>query len=238
MISVSIVSHSHGVFLEKLINDLIDFPCVNQIILTFNLSESFDFKFNSNDIINIIHNKAPLGFGQNHNNAFLLSTQPYFCVLNPDIEFIKDPFPELIKSLQYISNCLVAPLIISSDYSVEDSARYFPTYISLLQKLFFSYDGRWPIDLEKSLIYPDWVAGMFMLFPSALYKEIGGFDENYFLYYEDVDICRRIRNRGYQVALCTQVEVIHNAQRTSRKNIKYMFWHLKSLFRYLFLNSK
>lgn len=221
---------------EKLIKQLLGFPLVKQVLLTFNVSESFNF--NTNELIQIIHNRSPIGFGQNHNNAFLLSTQPYFCVINPDIEFIEDPFPELIKSLQNMTISLVAPLVISSDHCFEDSARFFPTFNNLFKKLLFSYDGRWPIDFSNSLNYPDWVAGMFMLFPIALYNEIGGFDENYFLYYEDVDICRRIRKQGYQVALCTHVRVIHNAQRTSRNNIKYMFWHLKSLFRYLFLKSK
>ena len=236
MIAISIVSHGHGPLVEKLINQLLDLPLVHQIILTLNIPESLIIK--SFDSIQIIHNINPVGFGHNHNNAFLLSTQTFFCVLNPDIEFTEDPFPELIKCLQNENTALAAPLIISSDHSIEDSSRYFPTLSSILKKFFFSYDGRWPLDFNQTLNHPDWVAGMFMLFPSSSYKQIGGFDENYFLYYEDVDICRRIRNSGQQIALCTEVQVIHNARRTSRKNIKFMYWHVKSLCRYLFLKSK
>lgn len=236
MITVSIISHRHGPMVGLLLKKLLQFPFVNQIILTLNLPENLEIE--ESDYYQIIRNPSPIGFGENHNNAFKFSTQPFFCVLNPDIEFIDDPFAELVKCLQNTNNALSAPLIISSDNSIEDSARYFPNFKNLFKKLFFSYDGRWPIEFNKSLNYPDWVAGMFMLFPSSLYKQIGGFDENYFLYYEDVDICRRIRKQGYQVTLCTQVKVIHNAQRKSRKNIKFMFWHLKSLLRYLLLKSK
>lgn len=236
MITVSIVSHGHGKMVERLIAQLQNIDTVSQIILTLNIPESVQTKNDAK--LNIIQNHIPLGFGANHNNAFKLCTQAFFCVLNPDIEFVDDPFPALLKCIKQENLYLAAPLIISSSGAIEDSARAFPTFSSLLRKLFFSYEGRWPLDLNSSVNYPDWVAGMFMLFTSSSYKEIEGFDTHYFLYYEDVDICRRIKKHGYQIGLCTKIKVIHDAQRTSRKNLKFMRWHLKSMFRFLFLSLK
>jgi GT2 family glycosyltransferase len=63
--------------------------------------------------------------------------------------------------------------------------------------------------------------------------QLHGFDENYFLYYEDVDICRRARLMGLKIVCCPEVAVVHNAQRASRKNIHHMRWHIASMFRYL-----
>lgn len=219
-----------------LIKSLLNFNEVGQIILTLNTKENLSLP-NTNKIL-IISNEIANGFGENHNNAYKLCTQPFFCVLNPDIKFNQNPFPILLESLNNANIALSAPAIISNMDIIEDSARKFPTLLDIINKFLFSYDGRWPLELNQPLNYPDWVAGMFMLFSSPIYKKLGGFDERYFLYYEDVDICRRIRSKGYQIALCTQVKVIHNAQRTSRKNIKFMFWHLKSLFRFLFLKTK
>ena len=236
MITVSIITHNHGSMVYKLIENLENFPFVRQIILTLNISEAI--KFQPTELLKIIHNPSPMGFGENHNNAFKICNQPYFCILNPDIEFVDDPFSVLMNFFQNKNSFLLAPIIVNSSGHFEDSARKFPTALAIIKKIFFSYDGRWPLDLNQTLNYPDWVAGMFMLFPAYLYNQIGGFDQNYFLYYEDVDICRRIRNEGYQIALCTQVKVIHNAQRSSRKNIKFLYWHVKSLCRYLFLKSK
>jgi len=221
---------------SKLIKQLHKYHLVNQIILTLNIPETI--KIESDNILYIINNPLPAGFGENHNNAFKLCNQPFFCVLNPDIEFINDPFPTLLEFLRFEYFHLIAPTIITPSGDIDDSARKFPSAISIIKKIFLSDNGLWPLDLNKPLNYPDWVAGMFMLFPSSSYKQIGGFDENYFLYYEDVDICRRIRNSGQQIALCTEVQVIHNARRTSRKNIKFLYWHVKSLCRYLFLKSK
>jgi GT2 family glycosyltransferase len=236
MITVSIVSHGHGEMVDRLIEQLRNVESVSQIILTLNIPQLIKIK--NNEKITIIQNEMPFGFGANHNNAFKLCTQPFFCVLNPDIELVEDPFPTLLECIKQQSLCLTAPIIVSSSGTIEDSARAFPTWSSLLRKLFFSFEGRWPLDLKKSVNYPDWVAGMFMLFTSIGYKEIDGFDTNYFLYYEDVDICRRIRMRGYEIGLCTKVKAIHDAQRTSRKNIKFLTWHLNSVVRFLVLSSK
>jgi len=215
-----------------LVDQLLCFPVIRQIILTFNLPESFERKHD--EIVQIIHNAQPKGFGANHNSAFVFCSQPFFCVLNPDIEFLNDPFLGLLNSLQTFNLSLVSPIIISSSGSIEDSAREFPTWLGLFKKLFFSIEGRWPLVLDKSVNFPDWVAGMFMLFESDKFLKIKGFDEKYFLYYEDVDICRRIKSCGYRLGLYTGVKVIHNARRTSRTNIKYMLWHLRSMFRFFY----
>lgn len=236
MITASIVSHGHGEMVERLIGQLQKIETVSQIILTLNIPERIQIK--NNEKLTIVHNNMPFGFGANHNNAFKLCTQAFFCVLNPDIELLEDPFPTLLECIKQQSFSLVAPIIVSSSGSIEDSVRIFPTWSSLLRKLFFSFEGRWPLVMDKSINCPDWVAGMFMLFDSMIYKEIEGFDTNYFMYYEDVDICRRARNHGYQIGLCTKVKAIHDAQRTSRKNIKFLFWHIKSMLRFLLLSSK
>jgi hypothetical protein len=80
---------------------------------------------------------------------------------------------------------------------------------------------------------PDWVAGMFMLFRNELFREIGGFDERYFLYYEDVDLCFRLRQHGYDVVLVPDARAAHFAQRQSHRNPRYLLWHVRSLVRFL-----
>lgn len=236
MITISIVSHGHGEMVEKLIAQLQKIETVSQIILTLNIPESVQTKNDAK--LNIIQNNLPLGFGANHNNAFKICSEDFFCVLNPDIEFAQDPFPTLLECIAQKNISLAAPIIISPSGEIEDSARKFPTWSGMLNKLFFSADGRWPLDLTESVNYPDWVAGMFMLFPSTAYMQVGGFDERYFLYYEDVDLCRRMQNQDHKIGLCTKVKVIHDAQRGSRKNVRLLLWHVKSMLRFLLLSPK
>jgi len=77
------------------------------------------------------------------------------------------------------------------------------------------------------------VAGMFMAFRADAFRTANGFDERFFLYYEDVDICRRLRSRGFSVVYEPRAAVIHDARRASRHNPRLMAIHAASALRYL-----
>ena len=185
------------------------------------------------DKVEIIQNHTPKGFGANHNAVFRRCTESFFCVLNPDVELIENPFPTLLKALNDESIALAAPLIIAPDGSVEDSVRFYPTFASLLFKAFGSSDGRFAVKFNEPIQYPDWVAGMFMLFRSSVFKSLNGFDEGYFLYYEDVDICRRAWLHRMRIAVLPEVVAIHDARRDSRRSLRHMRWHLASMVYFL-----
>ena len=71
-----------------------------------------------------------------------------------------------------------------------------------------------------------------MLFRSSAFMRVGGFDEGFFLYYEDVDICARLRQCGESILACPAARVVHTAQRASRYNPRYALWHVSSMARY------
>lgn len=235
MIAVSIVSHGHGVMVERLVAQLRDCPEVSQIVLTLNIPEGLAVI--ADDLVRMVRNVSPRGFGANHNAAFATIERPsFYCVLNPDVELVGNPFPDLLACLARKSVGLAAPLILSPAGEQEDSARYFPTLASLLRKALWGDEGRYVGDRAPSVLFPDWVAGMFMLFRFETYAALGGFDESYFLYYEDVDICKRAKLKGWQVALCPAASAVHDARRASRRSLRHLRWHLSSMVRYLWRN--
>jgi GT2 family glycosyltransferase len=93
----------------------------------------------------------------------------------------------------------------------------------------YSLDGDVPFAV-------DWAAGMFLLFDSAAYRSVGGFDERYFMYLEDADICHRLWAKGRRVIAAPSVSVVHDAQRASRRSLKHMRWHGASMARFLFFS--
>jgi GT2 family glycosyltransferase len=126
---------------------------------------------------------------------------------------------------------VAAPLVLGVAGEVEDSARDFPSPLRIACKaLGRCKGGNYAIGAD--LVHPDWVGGMFMLFLSAVYQSAGGFDERYFLYYEDVDLCARLRLLGYLVVLCPQARVVHHARRSSHRNLRYLRWHVGSMTRF------
>jgi GT2 family glycosyltransferase len=180
----------------------------------------------------VISNTRVKGFGANHNAAFARCDSPYFCVCNPDIRLPADPFPALLESLAQRRAGAAGPLVRSPDGSAEDSARKFPTPGSLLKKLFV--ERRAPdYATDRGPLEVDWIGGMFMLFPSAAFRAVGGFDEAYFLYYEDVDLCRRLHAAGNAIVYDPRAQVVHDAQRASRRQPRLALHHVKSMLRFL-----
>jgi len=232
-ISISIVSHGHGDMVSHLVRSIASFAEVSQIIITKNIPEDLDLLFSEK--ILIIDNDIPIGFGANHNQAFSIISEDsdFFCVLNPDIILNTNPFPALINMMRDSEAALSAPLVLNSFGEIEDSARFFPRVGSLVSKLLFKQDGRHIYGPQDEITHPEWIAGMFMLFRATDYSFIKGFDEHFFLYYEDVDICARMWINKLKIILCPKVSVIHNAQRHSRKSFKFMKWHLTSMLFFL-----
>jgi len=234
-ISISIVSHAQIHLVEELLHDIAQ-HCHNssiEVILTLNTDEVLLFSSNSFLFpVNLIRNSKPKGFSANHNQAFNYAVGDYFCVMNPDIRLNQDPFPVLLDCLQADSSVgVVAPLVINRSGLIEDSARRFPTPLKILRKAFGRCKGS-DYSIKDKPVFPDWVGGMFMLFPREKFKQLRGFDERFFLYYEDVDLCARLRLQAYNVVMCPDAKVIHNAQWSSHHNVTYLFWHLASMIRF------
>ena len=233
-ISISVVSHSQLDLVVQLLEDL-ETHCkdsIFELILTLNLDEPTHFDLsNFSYPVKLVRNAIPMGFSANHNQAFTHAIGRNFCVMNPDIRLSSIPFDALLVCLKDSSVGVVAPLVLGEEGEVEDSARRFPSPLKILCKGFGGCRGP-DYAINNAPIYPDWVGGMFMLFPRDTFKRLGGFDERYFLYYEDVDICGRLSLLGHVVVLAPKVHVTHHAQRNSHRNFRYLLWHLTSMARF------
>ncbi len=134
MIVLSVVSHGQGQLVSQLPQDLRTHCRMTglRVILTLNIEENLpfnavDFPFD----IQIIGNVERQGFAANHNAAFKQARGEYFCVTNPDIRLSEDPFPTLISALADPGIGVAGPLVMGSGGQIEDSARRFPTPLSI-----------------------------------------------------------------------------------------------------------
>ena len=206
------------------------------IIITHNIPEDTSIDPGAYSFpVKLINNKDAQGFGANHNAAFAASISDFFCVLNPDVRLDMNPFPTLLEALHSANVGIVAPIVFNAGGAVEDSARYFITPGQLVRRLFSKNAGIIPELLQpehSALLYPDWVAGICMMFLADTFKAIRGFDEGFHLYYEDVDICARTQIKGYNVALCPKSRIIHLAQKKRFRDLRHLAWHISSAARY------
>jgi GT2 family glycosyltransferase len=226
VICISVVSHGQAEIAAAFLRSLgvVAPGLVSQVVYTRNIPEPELPPVDLEGIeLVVIDNPRPRGFGENHNAAFARCTRPFFCVVNPDILLPSDPFGELLHCLEDPGLGLVAPVVTTPALVIENTARALYTPVELIRQ---------KVSPRNRAAEADWLAGMFLMFRSEAYQGIGGFDERYFLYIEDVDICTRLRLAGWRLAQCQACSVIHDARKQSHRSLKYTSWHIAGMLRY------
>jgi N-acetylglucosaminyl-diphospho-decaprenol L-rhamnosyltransferase len=160
-----------------------------------------------------------LGYGSAANRGASVARGPLLLVLNPDVVVEPGTVKALVAGLERDASVgIVGPMIENPDGTLYPSARRFP---SLVDSLGHAFLGKvWPgnrfttryrmLDWDHSEARPvDWVSGSCFLVRRSTWEAVGGFDEAYFMYVEDVDLCWRAREAGWTVAYEPAGRVVH-----------------------------
>ena len=223
-ITVSIVSHGQLTLILPLLDQLnrLSTPCIDKVVLTINIPEpDLLTELTLGFALKRINNVAPKGFGANHNAAFEYCETTWFLVLNPDMRFDSDVLAPLIAQASHRSG-LLTPRILEPGKDEPEQHRALITPLEILTRRQKSY-------VRPST--PDWIPGLFMLFRSAAYAQVGGFDERYFMYGEDFDICARMQLAGWKLQVGENLLARHEAQRASHADTRHLYWHVSSLLK-------
>lgn len=185
-----------------------------------------------------------IGFGAGVNFAARHTRGDYLYVVNPDAIVGPETVLTLSRWLDAHAGVGVAgSMVRNTDGTVQGSARAFPTFSTLFAGrsgwLTRRFPGnRWSRmnvlsgpDVTTPMVV-DWVSGASMMIRRDAFDAVGGFDERYFLYWEDADFCRRLRSRGWQTAYVPQAEVVHHGSRSSRSHLRPLTAFHRSAFRY------
>lgn len=238
------MSHGHGPLVRSLLSNLAtSFSRQSSLSVTLTLNVPEDLCVEEMALpfaVEVIRNQTPKGFGANHNSAFRLLDEQggkdVFCVLNPDTTVSAGALVSLARRLAEEPQLgVLAPVVLDPSGKEEDSMRRLPTPWTLVRKLLGGREGN-SYRREGDLLLPDWVAGVCMLFPWEVYRRFGGFDEKFWLYYEDVDLCCRVRDGGLRVAVDPDIRITHDARRSSRRDPRMLRFHIASAGR--FFSSK
>ncbi len=185
--------------------------------------------------VHLVTNDANLGFSRANNQALALSQSRYVFLLNSDA-FIHPPaLQELTAYADAHPNAgVLGPRVLNSDGTLQFSCRRFPTLgagffrNTYLGRLFprnkYAQDYLMTDFDHQSARVVDWVSGCAMFIRRALVDEIGGLDERFFMYCEDVDFCLRAGQAHCQVVYVPQALVTHAIGRSSDKNADRMIW--------------
>jgi GT2 family glycosyltransferase len=204
-------------------------------------------KLKSNFKAHFIEGKNNYGFGRGHNQVLKLAPpSEYFLVLNPDITITPGAIEKMVAYMdEYKDIGLMGAKIINPDGSLQFSCRRRPSFFLLFARRFLP---KWALKIKaienlikdyemrdtqynKILSSIPFLSGCFMLFRRDVLEKVGGFDEKFFLYFEDADITHRV-NQVSQTIFFPEAEVIHDWARGNHQNFKLTLIMIKSAFYY------
>ena len=178
------------------------------------------------------------GFGANHNRNFeaaQIADEDWFVICNPDILTSAQNINELVIRAEADGERIVAPYLFNEHTQQFDhNVRRRPTFFNLTQA-FLKLGGRSRYTDEelREMRYPDWCSGAFMAIKAGVFRELCGFDESYYMYMEDADLCTRSARTGIKIRFYGDIRMVHNAARDSGNILSRSFaQHLTSTLRY------
>ena len=176
----------------------------------------------------IVRNTTNVGFGRGINQGMSASSAPLVLIMNPDCRLERGAVATMRAELESHGPCaIVGPRVLDPDGSVQGSARGDPDMLTGLFGRTGPLRGLLPSSAaarrnvvtgasSRDSTVVDWVSGACMLVRRAAFDEVGGFDPRYFLYWEDADLCRRLRAQGHQVRYAPAAAAVHKVGQSSR----------------------
>jgi GT2 family glycosyltransferase len=226
-LSVVIVNHNHRRVIEKCFASLFSLPdrATFEVALVDNASTdgAADWVAARYPRVLIRRNQAPLGFAANANAGLrALHRGRYALLLNPDVLAIPGLLDRLVSFMDAHPRAgIAAPQLLNDDGTMQPNCRRFPTPGALALRA-LRVDEVWKsprvrrylMENERhDAIEVDWVTGALLVARRAAIEAVGGLDERYFLYWEDLDWCYRMRQAGWSVYHVPEARAIHSQQR-------------------------
>jgi len=171
--------------------------------------------------VTLMANNTNVGFAAGNNQAIEQASGDFVILLNPDTELTSNAFAKIIEVMQMHPEVGVCgPKLLNPDGTLQNSVRHYPSFCSqalVMLKLhnflpwlppvrhYFATD----FDYEREQEVDQVMGAAFMIRRDVL-EDIGGLDQDYFIWFEEVDYCRRAANAGYKVLYTPQAEIIHH----------------------------
>jgi GT2 family glycosyltransferase len=193
--------------------------------------------------VDIVSNPHRAGYGGNHNINLRRALGRYFVIMNSDMTVEPDAFAVLRDYMdQHPDIGIVSPKVLNADGTLQGLNKRYPTIVDLLLRRFLPkplqrvfqhrldyYEMR-DVGYDHGYDVP-FLSGAFMFCRSDLLRSLNGFDTTYFMYFEDVDLCRRVQ-RTHRTAYFPGVTVTHFWERSAHKNWVYTYYFIRSALRY------
>jgi GT2 family glycosyltransferase len=181
--------------------------------------------------VQLIARADNVGFPKGNNLGLAQANGRYLLLLNPDTEIVGDALTTMIAYMEHQPHIgALGPQLLNPDGTVQSSRRRFPTLMTAFfestwlqnispQKLLHHYYMLDVGDGETAIV--DWVKGACLLARREVYEQVGGLDEAYFMYSEELDWCRRIKDAGWNIVYLPTAQVVHHEGKSSEQAVTH-----------------
>lgn len=248
-LSICLVNYHSENALRRFLETVTDYrpDCLHEVLIMNNGSQENlkDLARDFGDWVKIHHSGKNVGFGKAQNAAVKLAQGEYVLICNPDVEVQEGALDRLLEFADQQKDFgVIGPRLLYVDGGVQESARRFPRISDLVVKR-LGLSKMFPKGMKKYLMKGhnffsptkvDWLVGAVMLMKREQFLKIGGFDDRFFLFFEDTDLCRRLHEEELGVWYLPDSEFFHSKERLSERGFwpfKKVFWiHLASAGKY------
>jgi len=193
--------------------------------------------------VDLVENAGNLGFSAAANQALRQSSAKYVFLLNSDTTVERETIDVLFEHGEHNEEvAIIGPMLLNTDGSTQITGRNFPSFVDASMHAFLGII--WPmnpwsvkykmLDWDRSGDRSvDWVSGAAMFIKRDGAVDVDFFDENFFMYVEDLDICYRLKDKGWQVLFTPDAKVVHHIGKSSEQSsTKMIVEHQKSMYRF------
>lgn len=187
----------------------------------------------------LIINDENRGFTAANNQGLAISQGQYLLLLNPDTEVVGDALEVMLAYMETHPEVAgLGPRLLYPDGSPQPSRRRFPTFATALVES--TVVQEWWGDnrilrrytmadtLDEAIQPVDWVVGACLLVRREAYQQVGGLDEGFFMYSEELDWCRRLKDAGWQIVYLPAASILHHEGKSSEQVVPARHIHFQS----------
>jgi N-acetylglucosaminyl-diphospho-decaprenol L-rhamnosyltransferase len=218
-VDIVVVSYNSRGQLARCIENLHDLTGV-QVIVVDNASSDGSADVSAQLGVETVRLNRNGGFGHGCNAGWRRGNSPFVLFLNPDTTIDVPSLSKLVRLLEITPRAgIAAPRIVGEDGSLDYSQRRFPQLASTYGRALFLHRvfprAPWTDELIREPEFyehrgsPDWVSGACLLVRRRLLERLDGFDERFFMYCEDIDLCRRVRDEGFDIVFEPESVSVH-----------------------------
>ncbi|UAM97191.1 glycosyltransferase family 2 protein [Polaribacter litorisediminis] len=239
-----VVYHNAKEDIKKVIDSFLGYGSKSVLFIIDNSANDSLKVLCDNSRVVYVFNDKNIGFGAAHNIAFNKAYQlesEYHILLNPDVYFKPSIIKDLIhKAASDLSIGLLMPKVIYPNGNTQHLCKLIPSPKDLILRRFIPFKGMkkrlenryelrfFSYDEEAEIPV---LSGCFMMIRTSILKTVNGFDDRFFMYLEDVDLCRRVSGVS-RLVYYPKVSIVHNYEKGSYKSKKLLSYHIQSAIKY------